>query len=56
MKRRTGLLAAVTAGILAAVCLTAGILTELFGRLGLIRATMHSALPGWLKTWIWGWR
>lgn len=24
-------------------------------RLWLIRATLHSPIPGWLKTFLWGW-
>ena len=41
--------------VLAIVCLVAMYLNGHY-RLWLIRATLHSPLPGWLKTVLWGWR
>lgn len=41
--------------VLAVVCLVAMYLNGCY-RLWLIRATLHSPLPGWLKTVLWGWR
>lgn len=41
--------------VLAIICLVAMYLNGRC-RLWLIRATLHSPLPGWLKTVLWGWR
>ena len=40
--------------VLAIICLVAMYLNGR-SRLGLIRATLNSPIPGWLKTVLWGW-
>lgn len=40
--------------VLAVVCLVAMYLNGHY-KLWLIRATLHSPIPGWLKTFLWGW-
>lgn len=36
------------------ICLIAMYLNGCY-RLWLIRATIHSPIPGWIKTFLWGW-
>ncbi len=40
--------------VMAIVCLVAMYLNGCY-RLWLIQATLHSPIPGWIKTVLWGW-
>lgn len=41
--------------LLAALAISWTVVIALWGRIPLIRGTIHTGLPGWVKTMVWGW-